>query len=331
MKKNNSLSQFFALVAVTGILMVVCTSCLGGCCGSTVPDKPQPSVSETEEYTSGSGGEVWTPEKNITIPEDGSLPNLVIPAGTKVTPKSAKGQQEIRAILPGEIETSLPEGKKIIAAVDITPPGQTFSPPVPVKFPLPSGHGYSDGDILEMMQFDEVNRNWLPAGEAEVKLRLGIAVGEIAHTTIFALVEPGGVQTAIPVAARVPVASLLDDLDSMLEIGDYAAMVVYFPEEIGGETVDALTAYTEEQGYGGEIFWGELPPGTDLSDTEIERSMRQAGENGSCVILSMDLSDPNNTYLVFVANTVRAEGGGPFIVFQMDTYTGEVTQLADID
>jgi len=310
--KLNSPSRFLILVAVAMFITACC------CSGPT---------KKSETPTPNGGGEDWTAEEDITIPQGGGLPNLTIPAGTKITPKSSKGNQEIEEISPSEIGSSLPalpEGKKVIAAVDITPDGMTFSPPVPLEIPLPSGHGYSAGDILEMMQLDKGSDKWLPAGEAEVDASEKFATGEIAHTSVFALVESG---PPVPPAARVSVASLLDNLDSLVNINDFEALMVYFPEEIGEEVVNALTAYTEEWGYGGEIIWAALPQGTALEETDYLQGIQTSSGYDPTLYLLIDLSDSDNALL---ANGAYTRGSSQQAVVKLNTYEDKIILVHSI-
>lgn len=309
--KLDSLSRFLILIAVATLVTACC------CSGPT----------ETLETSTPNGnGEAWTAEEDITIPEGGGLPSFTIPAGTDVIPKSSKDKQEIEEISPSEIGSSLPalpEGKKVIAAVDITPDGMMFSPPVPVEIPLPSGHGYSAGDILEMMQLDKESDKWLPAGEAEVDASEKFATGEIAHTSVFALVDSG----PSVAAARVPVASLLDNLDSLVNINDFEALMVYFPEEIGEEVVNALTAYTEEWGYGGEIIWAALPQSTALEETDYLQGIQTSSGYDPTLYLLIDLSDSDNALL---ADGAYTRGSSQQAVVKLNTYEDEIILVHSI-
>lgn len=126
---------------------------------------------------------------------------------------------------------------------------------------------------------------------------------------------------------RAAVAPLLERLDSLVDINGYAVLQVYFPDEIGDEVVSALTAYAEEQGYGGEILWAALPPGTSLGETDYLQSIQAAAEYGTTLYLSIDQSDSDNALL---ADGAYAMGSTKQAFIQMNTYEDEVTLVHSI-
>jgi hypothetical protein len=131
-----------------------------------------------------------------------------------------------------------------------------------------------------------------------------------------------------PAAERAAVAPLLDRLDSLADINGYEVLLVYFPDEIGDEVVSALTAYTEERGYGGEILWAALPPGTSLGETDYLQSIQAAAGYGTTLYLSIDQSDSDNALL---ADGAYAMGSSKQAFVQMNTYEDEVTLVHSID
>ena len=126
---------------------------------------------------------------------------------------------------------------------------------------------------------------------------------------------------------RAAVAPLLERLDSLVDINGYAVLQVYFPDEIGDEVVSALTAYAEERGYGGEILWAALPPGTSLGETDYLQSIQAAAEYGTTLYLSIDQSDSDNALL---ADGAYAMGSTKQAFIQMNTYEDEVTLVHSI-
>jgi hypothetical protein len=132
----------------------------------------------------------------------------------------------------------------------------------------------------------------------------------------------------LELVGRETVAPLLDRLDSLVDINDYAVLLVYFPDEIGDEVVRALTAYAEERGYGGEILWAALPPGTSLGETDYLQSIQATAEYGTTLYLSIDQLDSDNELLTDRTYTM---GSAKQAFVQMNTYGDEVTLVHSID
>ncbi len=104
-----------------------------------------------------------------------------------------------------------PPGVKVIATLDITPNGLTFAPPFALHFRLPLDHKYKPGDVLNVLQYDEQMTEWLSVGEATVDNNGYFAIGEISHTSLFALVDrtpasPEPTATPPPCVVTPPVA-----------------------------------------------------------------------------------------------------------------------------
>jgi len=82
----------------------------------------------------------------------------------------------------------LPDDTKIISALEITPDGMIFSPPVRVRFDVSESENIETGDELDILLFDQVREEWIPRGKAKVDNDKQFAVGQISHTSIYAVI-----------------------------------------------------------------------------------------------------------------------------------------------
>ncbi len=117
----------------------------------------------------------------------------------------------------------------------------------------------------------------------------------------------------------------MNQLDAVVDVNNYAAMVIYFSEELGDQVVEEVFRYLEQRGYGGEVLWAALPPDAQPGREE----MVQAGELGPALLLAFDFPAG---LLVDIAARLRAGGaGGPFTVVGLDTRSGEIAEPISTD
>jgi hypothetical protein len=303
MFRRHRLYRLFCMLTLAGLLLSAVVACN---CGGPEPESKTP---QTKTVTSGGGNEV------------------TVPGSTSVQPPEARDKLKVEDIDPNDIGPGktyppLKGDKTVLAVVNLTPNGVTFNPPVKLKFRLPKP--YEPGDQLEMQHFDEGKNDWELISLATVLSTRINAEGDVSHTSLFALAETEEAPTE-----RAPVGSLIGRLGEVMRpIGEFGALIVYFPVDIGNEAVPAIERYLEEQGFEGEVLWAEIPPGAELSpDETVERMFAVIDQVGvvETAVLLIDQSDLNTEIVFGAAKIVLEEmGEGVYEIARMDTFAHEV-------
>ncbi|MFQ5812688.1 MAG: PKD domain-containing protein [Anaerolineae bacterium] len=151
-------------------------------------------IASPERVDDDEGGCVtaWDGKTRVCIPA-GALSE---PTGISVTPiKSEK-----------HLPAALPEGRPVLAIVDLRPDGTTFSPPAEIRFDLPAQPKYREGDELDIVQFNKATLAWdyPPAGIAKVNPDERTATGHLSHFSIFILVGPETTPAPTPTPTLTP-------------------------------------------------------------------------------------------------------------------------------
>ena len=169
---------------------------------TSTPPRPTIEVKNTTIVTDGS----------VTFPADKSFQadngnsSLLFEDETIVRPEVDEGEINVHELNPQELservqDTPPPDGRKIIASLEITLDGMVFAPPAIVKFDVSERDDLKRGDVLEFYSFDEVKKEWELLGKADVDGE-GFAVARILHTSIYAAMIKESTLTVTPPATK---------------------------------------------------------------------------------------------------------------------------------
>jgi hypothetical protein len=181
----------------------------------------------------GTGGSTATAECHCPLTtgsysdtaRDGSSAEIAVDTCIAPPPCVDEADLDISSVdagdLPLDAREQLRSRGKIYSVVDISPDDREWNPPIIVRFAL-NPPAPRDDFVLTILQWREAQSGWRPAGSATAEHRGDReAVGQINHTSLFALVDEEIEGVLVPDLVDLNVEQAVEDISAAeLEIGD---------------------------------------------------------------------------------------------------------------